>query len=144
MSTFTLEPVDAITLTVLMDNVTDILLPDAGPVRRTGFASGPPPTRASAIIEGGQTADMLVAEHGFSTLVTLEKAGRTRNILYDTGVSPDGVTENMRRLDVSPKDIDTIVMSHGHFDHTGGLDGLIRALGGTAKLCASGPFDDVP
>jgi len=134
MSTFTLEPIDAITLTVLMDNITDMLLPDAGPVHRTGIASGPPPVRPSKVIEGGESIDTLIAEHGFSVLVTLKKAGRTRNVLYDTGVSPDGVIENMRRMDISPKDIDTIVMSHGHFDHTGGLEGLIRALGGTAKL----------
>ncbi|MCH8815442.1 MAG: MBL fold metallo-hydrolase [Chloroflexi bacterium] len=134
MSTFTLEPVDAITLTILMDNVTDMLLPDDGPVHRAGGAGGSPPIRSSSIIEGGKTIDTLVAEHGFSTLVTLKKGGRTRTILYDAGVSPDGIVENMRRLDLSPKDIDTIVMSHGHFDHTGGLDGLIRAIGGAANL----------
>jgi 7,8-dihydropterin-6-yl-methyl-4-(beta-D-ribofuranosyl)aminobenzene 5'-phosphate synthase len=35
----------------------------------------------------------------------------------------------MRRLSLSPKDIEAIVFSHGHFDHTTGLDGLARALG---------------
>jgi 7,8-dihydropterin-6-yl-methyl-4-(beta-D-ribofuranosyl)aminobenzene 5'-phosphate synthase len=134
MSAFTLEPVDAITLTVLMDNVTDMLLPDDGVVHRAGIASGPPPTRQSIVVEGGESPDMLIAEHGLSVLVTMEKDSRTRHILYDTGVSPDGLAENMRRLDISPKDVDTIVMSHGHFDHTGGFDGLIRALGGTANL----------
>jgi len=44
-------------------------------------------------------------------------------------VSPDGVTENMRRLDIDASSIETIVCSHGHFDHTTGLDGLIRRLG---------------
>lgn len=134
MSTFTLEPLDSITLTVLMDNVTDMLLTDDGPVRRAGVASGAFPVQSSRIADGGQTFDMLVAEHGFSALVTLKKGGQTRTVLYDTGVSPNGIVENMRRLDVSPKDIDTIVMSHGHFDHTGGLDGLIHAIGGAANL----------
>ncbi len=35
----------------------------------------------------------------------------------------------MRRLEVDPRDLEAIVLSHGHFDHTGGLDGLIRSLG---------------
>jgi len=134
VSTFTLEPINAITLTVLMDNVTDLLLPDSGSVHRTGIASGRPPLRDSAITEGGQTEDTLVAEHGFSTLVTIQKGERQRIVLFDTGVSPDGMVENMRRLQIQPKDIDTIVLSHGHFDHTTGLDGLVRTLGGTARL----------
>ncbi|WP_326558072.1 MBL fold metallo-hydrolase [Micromonospora sp. NBC_01796] len=42
--------------------------------------------------------------------------------------------ENMRRLDIDPGSIEAIVCSHGHFDHTTGLDGLIRALGGRVNL----------
>ena len=34
----------------------------------------------------------------------------------------------MRRLEVDPRGIETIICSHGHFDHTTGLDGLIRRL----------------
>jgi 7,8-dihydropterin-6-yl-methyl-4-(beta-D-ribofuranosyl)aminobenzene 5'-phosphate synthase len=39
------------------------------------------------------------------------------------------VVENMRRLQVDPSGIEAIVCSHGHYDHTTGLDGLIRRLG---------------
>ena len=35
----------------------------------------------------------------------------------------------MRRLDIDPYSIEAIVCSHGHFDHTTGIDGLIRAVG---------------
>jgi 7,8-dihydropterin-6-yl-methyl-4-(beta-D-ribofuranosyl)aminobenzene 5'-phosphate synthase len=73
--------------------------------------------------------DALVAEHGFSMLITVRKGGRTHRILFDTGASPDGVVANMRRLDVGPGSIEAIICSHGHFDHTTGLDGLARALG---------------
>jgi 7,8-dihydropterin-6-yl-methyl-4-(beta-D-ribofuranosyl)aminobenzene 5'-phosphate synthase len=62
-------------------------------------------------------------------LVTITKGGRTRRLLFDTGTSPDGVVENMRRLEIDPGSIEAIVCSHGHFDHTTGLDGLIRTLG---------------
>ena len=122
-----LEPVDSVVVTILMDNVTDALMTDQGPARRYGLGSGP--WRASATMTGGQVPDGLIAEHGFSVLITVTKAGREHRFLFDTGTSPDGVTENMRRLDIDPSSIEAIVCSHGHFDHTTGLDGLIRALG---------------
>jgi 7,8-dihydropterin-6-yl-methyl-4-(beta-D-ribofuranosyl)aminobenzene 5'-phosphate synthase len=82
-------------------------------------------------MERGDAPDALIAEHGFSVLVTVTKAGREHRFLFDAGTSPDGVVENMRRLDIDPGSIEAIVCSHGHFDHTTGLDGLSRALGRT-------------
>jgi 7,8-dihydropterin-6-yl-methyl-4-(beta-D-ribofuranosyl)aminobenzene 5'-phosphate synthase len=113
-------------VTTLSDNVTDMLMADLGPARR--FPGQPPPV-ASAITTSQLAPDPLVAEHGFSVLITITKAGRDHRFLFDTGTSPDGVVENMRRLDVDPRSIEVIVCSHGHFDHTMGLDGLARALG---------------
>jgi 7,8-dihydropterin-6-yl-methyl-4-(beta-D-ribofuranosyl)aminobenzene 5'-phosphate synthase len=77
----------------------------------------------------GQAPDALIAEHGFSMLVTVHKGATAHRLLFDAGTSPDGVVENMRRLDIDPGSIEAIVCSHGHFDHTTGLDGLIRVLG---------------
>ena len=50
-------------------------------------------------------------------------------MLFDAGRTPDGLVENMRRLDLSPGDIEIIVLSHGHWDHVTGMDGLVRRLG---------------
>ena len=100
---------------------------DQGPARRVGIGRGP--RRPSALMAGEQVPDVLIAEHGFSVLVTVTKAGREHRFLFDAGTSPDGVTENMRRLDIDPSSIEAIVCSHGHFDHTTGIDGLIRAVG---------------
>jgi 7,8-dihydropterin-6-yl-methyl-4-(beta-D-ribofuranosyl)aminobenzene 5'-phosphate synthase len=122
-----LDPVDSVVVTTLMDNVTDVFMPDQGPARRVGPGFGP--MRSSATMEGAQVPDALIAEHGFSVLVTVTKAGHEHRFLFDAGVSPDGVTENMRRLGLDPGSIEAIVCSHGHFDHTGGIDGLIRAVG---------------
>jgi 7,8-dihydropterin-6-yl-methyl-4-(beta-D-ribofuranosyl)aminobenzene 5'-phosphate synthase len=124
--TIELEPVDSVVVTTLMDNVTDAVMADDGPARR--FA-GPLPQRESAVMTDSRVPDSLIAEHGFSVLVSVTKAGQERRFLFDAGTSPDGVTENMRRLDVDPGSIEVIVCSHGHFDHTTGLDGLARALG---------------
>jgi 7,8-dihydropterin-6-yl-methyl-4-(beta-D-ribofuranosyl)aminobenzene 5'-phosphate synthase len=116
MEAIALEPVDAVTVTTLVDNVTDILLTDEGPASRQPLARA---------VEPGA----LRAEHGFSCLVTVEKSGRAVRVLFDAGLTPDGLVENMRRLEIAPGDIDIVVLSHGHWDHTTGMDGLVRSLG---------------
>jgi len=127
MEPIPLEPVDSLTVTTLVDNVTDNLLPDQGPATRPSIKNAPRvPAR---FLAGGDTDDALRAEHGFSALVTITKADRETRVLFDAGRSPDGMVENMRRLELSPRDIDIIVLSHGHWDHTTGMDGLVRELG---------------
>ncbi len=124
-----LEPVDSVRITTLMDNVTDVLMPDRGPARRSPRGVGP--RRAAAVMDNGEVPDALIAEHGFSVLVSVSRGDREHRLLYDAGTSPDGVVENMRRLELDPRSIEAIVCSHGHFDHTTGIDGLIRTLGPT-------------
>ena len=59
---------------------------------------------------------------GFSCLIT----GTEKTILFDTG--PDGrlLLDNMAKLAVEPKSIDTVILSHIHADHTGGLGGFLE------------------
>ncbi|MFL5863082.1 MAG: MBL fold metallo-hydrolase [Solirubrobacteraceae bacterium] len=121
-----LEPVDALAVTTLVDNVTDILLGDEGPARRPPIGAGP---RVPApVLSDGEAFDALRAEHGFAALVTVTRGARQHRVLFDTGISPDGLVENMRRLELSPHDVEVIVLSHGHFDHVGGMEGLAREL----------------
>ena len=107
-----------VVVVTLMDNSTDSLMADQGPARRAD--PGRSPRRAATLMTDGHVPDALIAEHGFSVLVTVTKAGRDYRFLFDAGTSPDGVTENMRRLDIDPSSIEAIVCSHGHFDHTTG------------------------
>jgi 7,8-dihydropterin-6-yl-methyl-4-(beta-D-ribofuranosyl)aminobenzene 5'-phosphate synthase len=131
VESISLEPVDSLTVTTLVDNVTDLLMVDEGPAKRAPMAMSAYPSVPARFLEGGRTGDALRAEHGFSCLVTIEKSGRTVRVLFDAGLTPDGLVENMRRLDISAHDIDIIVLSHGHWDHTTGMDGLVRELGKT-------------
>jgi 7,8-dihydropterin-6-yl-methyl-4-(beta-D-ribofuranosyl)aminobenzene 5'-phosphate synthase len=127
-----LEPVDRVWLTVLVDNLVDPLLVDRDAVRRLNWPKalgGALPRAASATAPDGGVPDSLIAEPGFSALVRIEKNGRQRTLLFDTGVSASGMVENMRRLDVSPSDVEVIVLSHGHWDHVTGMEGLVGALG---------------
>jgi len=126
METMTLEPVDSVRITSLVDNVADTTAPDTGPARRAGWGRG---TLEAQTMVGGRSSVPLVAEHGFSALVDVAKGDTTHRILFDTGVSPNGMIENMRRLEVDPTTIEAIVLSHGHYDHTTGMHGLIEALG---------------
>ena len=59
-------------------------------------------------------------EHGLSVLI---ETG-TNRILFDAGPS-DIVVYNLGLLGVHPKELDAIVLSHGHYDHTGGLAALL-------------------
>ncbi len=126
-----LEPVDELSVLTVCDNVTDILLPDEGPAKRlplTAMARLAPMLAAPTIV-GGKAADVPLAQHGFSALVEIRKGGRVRRLLFDTGITPDGCAGNLRRLGKDPADIEAIICSHGHFDHTTGLSGLIGQLG---------------
>ena len=59
---------------------------------------------------------MFVAEHGFSAFIEVEG----KKILFDTGYS-GAVLKNAGKMKIDLLDLDYIVLSHGHFDHTGGL-----------------------
>src|SRR5690349_20841533 len=97
---FGLEPVDSVTVTTVMDNVTDALLADQGPARRVPIGAGG--RRPVATMEEREGPDVLLGEHGFSVLVTVAKNGARHQILFDVGASPDGVGENMARLQLDP------------------------------------------
>ncbi len=123
-----LEPVDSLTITTLVDNVFDSFMPDQGPAHRISPASAGR-RLPSAIMLDGTVPDELIAEHGLSLLLTITKGDKSHRLLFDAGVSPDGMIANMDRLEIDARDIEAIVCSHGHFDHTAGLDGLIRRVG---------------
>jgi 7,8-dihydropterin-6-yl-methyl-4-(beta-D-ribofuranosyl)aminobenzene 5'-phosphate synthase len=131
MAQVELEPVERIRVTILMDNVTDPLIPDEGPVTRLSWpkALADPAARVPARFAGDGVPDYLIAEPGFSALVRVEKNGRERTLLFDTGVSPTGAVENMRRLGLSLQDVEVIVLSHGHWDHVTGMEGVAQTLG---------------
>jgi 7,8-dihydropterin-6-yl-methyl-4-(beta-D-ribofuranosyl)aminobenzene 5'-phosphate synthase len=122
-----LEPVDEVVVTTLVDNSYDGLMVDMGPAKRKPMGRTPPvPAR---LFEEGTTVPGMLAEHGFSALVSVRRGQATHTLLFDTGVSPGGMADNMERLALDVGDIETVVLSHGHFDHAGGFEGLARLRG---------------
>jgi 7,8-dihydropterin-6-yl-methyl-4-(beta-D-ribofuranosyl)aminobenzene 5'-phosphate synthase len=122
----TLPEVDEVTIVALVDNTFDALLASTSGVARPSPAAG---RVAAWQFADGETVAGLRAEHGFSALVTVRSASKSSTLLFDTGTSPDGLAVNAERLGVDVGGLQGVVLSHGHFDHSGGFDGLARLRG---------------
>ena len=109
-----LKPVDRVEILTLIDNYIDLLLPPSEVVSRPPLAK-----------EGKIQSDTLLAEHGLSLLITVYQGEEKHTILLDTGYTKIGVLHNIELLGVNLEDIEVIVISHGHMDHTGALPYLL-------------------
>jgi 7,8-dihydropterin-6-yl-methyl-4-(beta-D-ribofuranosyl)aminobenzene 5'-phosphate synthase len=62
-----------------------------------------------------------------------QRGGETRNILMDIGFTPGALVNNVDLLGIDPAALDALVLSHGHYDHFGGVVGLLQAHNGKLK-----------
>lgn len=115
-------PVDRIEITILVDNLTDTLSSTPSFVtrewtrlQRMGM------TRSS----GGA---ICCANHGLSLVIAVEAGGERRTILFDGGPVDYAVARNGPRLGVDFGAIEAMVLSHGHWDHAGGLPQAIEMV----------------
>ena len=112
-----LKEVDSVEVTTLMDNYVDVLL-----------RNSPGVTRPPLAIKGNIPDDALLAEHGLSLMITVKTNESSHCILFDCGYTKIGVPHNMEILGVDPQQIEAIVLSHGHMDHTGALYPIAKSL----------------
>ncbi len=75
----------------------------------------------------------LLSQHGISMLLEANARRNRKKVLFDSGQSASTLLHNMRLLGIRPADLDMIVLSHCHYDHTGGLAGILRE-GGFARI----------
>lgn len=71
----------------------------------------------------------LYNEHGLSLFIQLDG----KNILFDSGQSGRFI-DNAKALDVNLRELDYVVLSHGHYDHSGGFKRLIKEINPNIKL----------
>jgi len=60
------------------------------------------------------------ADWGFSAYI------EELEILFDTGANGEILLSNMEKMGIKPEEIEAIFISHGHWDHTGGLEALLK------------------
>jgi 7,8-dihydropterin-6-yl-methyl-4-(beta-D-ribofuranosyl)aminobenzene 5'-phosphate synthase len=77
-----------------------------------------------------------LAQHGLAFFVEVRRGEQKTCILLDTGQTAEPLLHNMKLTGVSPGDIDLIFLSHCHYDHTGGLAGILAAIGRETPVVA--------
>lgn len=84
----------------------------------------------------------LIAKHGLSFLVEGRVDGNRFSLLMDTGPSPDVVLHNAETMGIDLSKIDLIFLSHGHYDHTGGLIGILKHINKKVPVIAHSQIID--
>ena len=112
-----LKAVDRVEVLTLMDNFVDVLLEDTAVVTR-------PPKAVGEEIP----TDTLLAEHGLCLRVKVQHGTEKHTVMFDTGYNNIGVLHNMDMLAVDPNEMEAIVLSHAHMDHTGALHAILEKI----------------
>ena len=110
-----LATADRIEVLVLVDNVTDFLSSSPAGVESELSRFW----RRGARLQAGHL--LCCAAHGFACAVTAWSGGASRTLLFDAG--PDGAVlrSNVARLGFAMGTVDAVFLSHGHWDHAGGM-----------------------
>lgn len=108
--------VDRLELTVLADGSASVF---GVPVERPGLRITPAPRLADY-------RRAFQAEWGYGLLARAEAGGVTRSTLIDFGYTPAVLANNMELLGLDAADIDAMVLTHGHYDHWGGIAALVE------------------
>jgi 7,8-dihydropterin-6-yl-methyl-4-(beta-D-ribofuranosyl)aminobenzene 5'-phosphate synthase len=79
--------------------------------------------RLSIVVENSASlnSNSVWAQHGLSIFLELDFSPERMRLLWDTGASSEVMLHNIDAMDIDLCSLDLICLSHGHYDHTGGL-----------------------
>lgn len=125
------ELADKVEIRILVDNATDMLSSnppfvesESGYLNRRGFKTS-------------SARCLCCAVHGLSCLITVHRGGTSHTVLFDTGPEDYAFERNVTRLGVDLGRVESIVLSHGHWDHSGAMLlalGMIRSRNGAREV----------
>jgi len=107
-----IREIEALSLTCVVDNYYDSLREDLPFGKR--FRTKP--------------SLSIYAEHGLSFYGVVKSGDRSHSFFFDFGVTGDLFLHNLKVLGIDPQKVDALVLSHGHFDHYGGLAALLERI----------------
>jgi 7,8-dihydropterin-6-yl-methyl-4-(beta-D-ribofuranosyl)aminobenzene 5'-phosphate synthase len=116
--TVKLKEVDKVEILTLQDNYVDVAAFDGTEIVQRALP-----------IKDMEFKSSILAEHGFSAIVTITTDEIPRSLLFDFGFSEHGAAFNADALGVELSTIEAMVLSHGHRDHYGGLEQLAERVG---------------
>ncbi|MAF49587.1 MAG: MBL fold metallo-hydrolase [Rhodospirillales bacterium] len=113
---FTVPVVEKLSVRVVVDSFYERFLPKAEhPMAAIEHVGRVP----------GRQMTTFAAEWGLSLHLASVKDGAKAEFLLDFGYTPEILNRNFDLLDIDPAKLDGLILSHGHRDHFGGLDGFI-------------------
>jgi 7,8-dihydropterin-6-yl-methyl-4-(beta-D-ribofuranosyl)aminobenzene 5'-phosphate synthase len=127
----TLVPADKVEIQVLVDNTTDGLSTTPANVENE-FAFA---TRRGLRASSGRC--LCCAVHGLSCLITVHRGDLQHTVLFDSGPEDYAFERNTARLGADLGKVESIVLSHGHWDHSGAMFlalGAIRSRNGNRPV----------
>jgi 7,8-dihydropterin-6-yl-methyl-4-(beta-D-ribofuranosyl)aminobenzene 5'-phosphate synthase len=114
----TLKEVDKVEIFTLQDNYIDLAAMD-----------GTTMVQRALPVKDMEIKNSILAEHGFSAVVTVTRDSTPRSVLFDFGFSEHGAAFNADALGLDLSTVEALVLSHGHMDHFGGLKQLAERVG---------------
>lgn len=126
-------PLDELTITIVVDNTTDTLssiAPGVPQLPELAYLLGAGPVRGEHDGHGCVVSfdHLCVACHGFSALATARRGDRSATVLFDVGPYSDVWLANAERLSIDLSTIEVLFLSHWHWDHSGGIPGVVAAI----------------
>ena len=113
-----LKEADRLEILTLQDNYIDVVAMDSTDMVHRAMP-----------LKDGEIKNSMLAEHGFSALVTVTVDDKSSHIIFDFGLSEHGAANNADALDTDLSMVEALVLSHGHMDHLGGLPSLVERIG---------------